>query len=424
MTEPVPHTSRTHPGLRREGNEDVVLTDAAHGLYLVADGVGGQAAGERAAALTATTFVEAARPLGALVAAYGAQRTKESRLAVLEALEQVSNRASQRVFEMGEAEDIRGTSTTLVAVLVGEGAAFLAHVGDSRAYLLREGTLHQLTEDHSLVNEMMRRGELTAREAATSRHRNVITRAVGALPSVQPDVLSLEILPGDRLLLCSDGLSDPVGHDHIARHLALPSPEQASDALLQAALAAGGPDNISVVVLDPPPAPGAQQVAARARVLASLYLFQDFPLSARMRVSRMVREVFITPGEVLIEQGQPGLTMYTVVEGALVVSRDGVELARLGVGETFGELSLVDARPRSARVTATEFGSVIAIDRAELVRFCQREPELGNRVLWRLLESLTMRLRDTSDRLAGGHPGGPTRKGTPPVSQTVDPENP
>src|SRR5690606_14015630 len=127
-----------------------------------------------------------------------------------ELLDRTSAHASKRVYEAASATGRQGMTTTLVALLVGGGGAFVAHVGDSRAYLLRDGKLKQLTEDHSMVNELIRTGAMSSSEAACSRYRNVITRAVGLYPTVRTDTLHLELVKGDRLLLCSDGLTDMV----------------------------------------------------------------------------------------------------------------------------------------------------------------------------------------------------------------------
>lgn len=398
----LPHALRSDIGKRRKNNEDAVLADPRHGLFVVADGVGGQAAGERASALTVETFLERGPDLHRLSTDYADAPSQETRVAVLEALEDLCAECSQRVFEMGDAEGLRGSSTTVVAALVAGGAVFLAHVGDSRGYLLRDGRLHQLTDDHTLVNEMVRRGELTREQARRDRRRNIITHAIGALPTVQADVLAIESLPGDRILLCSDGLSDPVPGAQIQILMAQPDPEEAAEALLGQALDNGGPDNVTLLLFDPPVAGEPEAVAARARLLAELFLFRELPMSARMRVGRMVREVEVEAGTVVVDQGAPGRTLYAVVRGELVVEKDGIELAQITAGEHFGELSLVDSRPRSARVRAISDTSLIAIDRQDLVRFCLREPELGNRVLWALLGCLSGRMRVTNDRVTGG----------------------
>ena len=175
----------------------------------------GRAAGEVASAITIETFQQAAPRLRQAVQAYADAPEWSSRNQVLELLDSVCQSASARVYEEAEHSSRRGMTTTLVVVLVGGGAAFLAHVGDSRAYLVRDGLIRQLTEDHSMVNDLVRSGQMTWEEARRSRYRSVITRAIGLYPNVQADLMSIEILPGDRILINSDGLSDPVPSDKI-----------------------------------------------------------------------------------------------------------------------------------------------------------------------------------------------------------------
>ena len=390
----------THEGRRRDHNEDALLAMPEFGLYLVADGVGGRACGEVASALTVQTFRELAPKIHAAVQAYIAQPGRRTRNGVLEALDNSCQAASRRVYEEAESEARRGMTTTLVVAVVGGGAIFLAHVGDSRAYLLREGELLQLSDDHSMVNELVRTGQMTYEEAKRSRYRNVITRAIGLQPGVQPDTAAIEVLPSDRLLLCSDGLSDPVKALDIARHMGLSDPDQSTEKLLQEALDAGGPDNITVLVVDPDASPRAEAAAARAEIMSQLFLFADLPFNARARVGRMVNDMFVGPDEVVVRQGDTGNRMYVVVQGTLEVTRDGVVIATMGPGDHFGEQSLVDAQPRSATVRSVGFGSLITIERQALDDFTKREPELGNRVLWKLLGTISKRLRETTSKLA------------------------
>jgi serine/threonine protein phosphatase PrpC/CRP-like cAMP-binding protein len=390
----------TDVGCRREHNEDAVFCDPEHGLFIVADGVGGQAAGEVASALAVESIAEAGDLLHHLVMRYAEKPGRMTRNMVLEGLDEVVQQASERVYNEAEIRGQRGMSTTLVVMVTGGGAAFLAHVGDSRAYLIRNGKAEQLTDDHSMVNELIRGGYLKEADAARSPYRNVITRAVGHAPTVQPDVLSTDILPGDRILLCSDGLTDPVPHDLMAELAAIPTIGHATRQLIDAALERGGPDNISALLVDPEASPQADAAAARARVLEELFLFEDLPFHARLRVGRICEEIFATPDQPLVTEAHPGRAMYVVVQGNAIVSHQGVELARLGPGEHFGELSLADALPRSATVTANGFCSLIAIYREHLEEFCRREPELGNQLLWKLLRTVGGRLRDANAQVA------------------------
>ena len=154
-------SAQTHSGRRREQNEDAMFAEPDLGVFLVADGVGGRAAGEVASALTVETFRDAAPTLAAAVTRYADRPEWSTRNEVLELLDQVCQRASARVYDEAESTGREGMTTTLVAAVVGGGAAFLAHVGDSRAYIVRDGLIRQLTEDHSMVNELVRTGQMT-----------------------------------------------------------------------------------------------------------------------------------------------------------------------------------------------------------------------------------------------------------------------
>ena len=272
--------ARTDVGLKRKHNEDSLLAAEEFGMFVVADGVGGRKAGELASAITVNTFQSYAPQVKAVVDAFASNANRDTRNAVLQLLDQAANAASRRVYEAATATGRQGMTTTLVAAVIGGGAAFIVHVGDSRAYIVRDGELRQLTEDHSMVNELIRTGAMTREDAATSRYRNVITRAVGLYPSVRTDTLHVELIDGDRLLLCSDGLSDMVEPAETLELMSLLNLTQAVDGLIQAALNHGGRDNVTVVAIEPEAVLEAEAVAARAKAMESLFLFEDLPFHA------------------------------------------------------------------------------------------------------------------------------------------------
>ncbi len=221
----------TDIGRVREGNEDAFLNDAP--LFAVADGIGGQQGGEVASRLALETVeVLFKRGRGTL-----ADHVREANRAVFE--------------RSGRDAAVAGMGTTLTAAVAEAGRLRLAHVGDSRAYLLRSGRLRMLTEDHTLVQQMVERGEITEQEADVHPHRSVLTRALGTGPDVQIDEGVLDAQDGDRILLCSDGLSGMVPDEEIERILRdAAEPKDAVRELVRAANAAGGVDNITVLVLD------------------------------------------------------------------------------------------------------------------------------------------------------------------------------
>ena len=228
----------TDAGKVRQNNEDALLVGegADETLFAVADGIGGFEAGEVASSIAIDVL---------------------KRLQPDDSFEQAIREANRRILAAGRGDEkLSGMGTTVVAVRFGgtqaEPVAEVAHVGDSRAYLVRDGEMRPVTEDHSLVAELVRSGDLTRAQAAEHPQKNLITRALGADEEVDVDTAVLPIEAGDRVLLCSDGLSDMVPEARISE-IVLESPddpERASRSLLSAALEAGGNDNITVVIVD------------------------------------------------------------------------------------------------------------------------------------------------------------------------------
>jgi serine/threonine protein phosphatase PrpC len=227
--------ARSDIGRARERNEDAYLVREP--LFAVADGMGGHRGGDVASSLALEIL--------------GAREEGEERPPIL--LTSGIKKANQRVLERAEADrDLRGMGTTLTAIVAEDAKAHVAHVGDSRAYLLREGNaLQQLTEDHTLVQRMVREGRLSPEEAGTHPQRSVLTRALGVEEEIAVDELTLDVHSGDRLLLCTDGLTSMVGRERIEQILeGERDPQAACDRLIDAANGAGGEDNITVIVLD------------------------------------------------------------------------------------------------------------------------------------------------------------------------------
>jgi serine/threonine protein phosphatase PrpC len=222
-------------GLHREDNEDSVY--AGPRLLAVADGLGGHAAGEVASAAA----IEALRPLDTQVPAGE----------LLNALDHAVRRANSALAGIIESDpSLRGMGTTLTALLWSGSQLGLVHIGDSRAYLVRDGEVFQITHDHTMVQSLLDDGKITADEVASHPQRSLLLRALGA-GNFEPDLQLREALPGDRYLLCSDGLHGVAAADAIARILLTVSdPDQAATDLIALAIEGGGPDNISCIVAD------------------------------------------------------------------------------------------------------------------------------------------------------------------------------
>jgi protein phosphatase len=223
---------RTDTGRQRRGNEDSSYARAP--VFVVADGMGGAQAGEVASRLAVEAFEEGLPRHG----------TPEERLSV------VVQRANRVIYERSHSErQFDGMGTTVTAAYLDEDNVAIAHVGDSRAYRLRGGELARLTEDHSLVEELLRGGKLTEEEAAEHPQRSIITRALGPEPVVEVDTFTYQLQPGDVILLCSDGLTSMISERQVAEVLVgAPSLERAAQRLIDEANAAGGRDNITVIL--------------------------------------------------------------------------------------------------------------------------------------------------------------------------------
>ena len=231
--------SLSDKGLKRLGNQDSFMVDERAGVFIVADGVGGHMGGEVASALA----VETAREVIA--------HPKAHMFTPREVLMQAYRESNFRIFQRSSQEaKLSGMGTTMVMAYVRGSRLYIANVGDSRCYLYRKPYVWQLTEDHSLVNEQIRMGILTEEVARKTIAKNVITRSVGFEPEVFPDIIEREITVNDTYVLCSDGLSGMITDQKMAQIMNEVSLEKSAPLLLQQALAHGGDDNVTVLVLN------------------------------------------------------------------------------------------------------------------------------------------------------------------------------
>ncbi|MDQ6649485.1 MAG: protein phosphatase 2C domain-containing protein, partial [Actinomycetota bacterium] len=235
MTLTLRYAARSDRGLIRDGNEDAVY--AGPRLLAVADGMGGHAAGEVASAVAIANLA----PLDD--DAPGAD--------LLAALRQATLGANDQLRDMVEADsELAGMGTTLTALLSAGSRLGLVHIGDSRAYLLRDGQLSQITHDHTLVQTLVDEGRLSPEEADSHPQRSLVTRALTGIDGLELDLSVREARTGDRYLLCTDGLSGVVSEDTMVDALSLADPQEAVDKLVELALRGGGPDNVTCIVAD------------------------------------------------------------------------------------------------------------------------------------------------------------------------------
>ncbi|QUL36782.1 PP2C family serine/threonine-protein phosphatase [Erythrobacter sp. JK5] len=227
---------RSDPGLVRPHNEDSYYLNDASGLWLVFDGMGGHENGALASQTAAAAFETFVAP-------------PDFEHAVTRVADQVHN-VNASLAQLAEQQAVSKMGTTAVGLVLRDRRFAIVWVGDSRAYIFRQGGLFQLTVDHTHVQDLLDQGILSPADAKGHPMSHVLTRALGVEPEVQVDIVQDEAEPGDRFLLCSDGLSGPVPEDDIRRLMALPDPQQAVDELIARAHAKGAPDNVTAIVVE------------------------------------------------------------------------------------------------------------------------------------------------------------------------------
>ena len=378
-------------GRERSGNEDYMVLEPGMGLFAVCDGMGGHAAGE-VASETAGTFIRDHVSGNADAIARG-----EAERVMREAVEG----ANRAVFELGRSGQGRhGMGTTCISLLVHGNIATMAHVGDSRLYLLRDGNLCQLSEDHNYGNEAVRNGILTREQAFASPYAERVTRAVGVRDTVTVDTMQFEVVAGDTMLLCSDGLYQYDGKGVVLdAALAQDEIRGLPEQLIGGANAAGGSDNVTAVVLrmrsDSPQAHTRKTVVSGdLEMLGHVELFRFLNMRERVTALNAFREVRFRGGDQILNEGDPSDSLFVVVDGKVEVARKGAHLAQLGPGSHFGEMALLSQRPRSATVTALGDVRLLEMKRDDFMDLVSRNNGIGSKFLWQLAQMLATRLDD------------------------------
>jgi serine/threonine protein phosphatase PrpC/CRP-like cAMP-binding protein len=418
----------TDVGRKRSHNEDNFLVDRDLGLFAVADGMGGHAAGEIASAIAVRTVhevVSAERDM--LRQRAQSARGEVSSRQILGLLDYAVQRASQRIHAEAQTDRRkRGMGTTLSAVLVVEPHAFVAHVGDSRIYLVRNETVHQVTEDHTVANELLRLGMISRDQLDKVPRKNAITRAVGVYQHAEVDTLTLELLPNDQLVLSSDGLAgylDETNTD-IRRFLAEPDGERSVKAMIDFANEQGGKDNVTVLLVrfgggDVHDSLRARRLEMKRDMLASLPLFSKLSERELLRVMQVADVYQYEKNEIVVREGEPGDRMFVILQGRVKVSQGRATLNELGPGDQLGEMGLIRSSPRSATVTATEPSELIALRREDFFEIIRTEPHVAVKLLWQFLSVLADRLEQTSRDLSIARDQGQLRTVDDPFAHPV-----
>jgi serine/threonine protein phosphatase PrpC/CRP-like cAMP-binding protein len=426
--------SLTDVGRKREENEDNFLVDESIGLFVVCDGMGGHAAGEVASALAVRTFHEEVKRDAELLTDYAAGKKGVERVSkrdITNMLEFAVNRASARVHaEASKDEKRRGMGTTLVAIVICGQTGFIVYVGDSRLYLQRDGSVQQVTEDHNVFNELIKRKKMPREKVEKLAQKNAITRAVGVYEHAEPDTIVLDLIANDRILLCSDGLYQYFEEDleDLAKRMGASDMKAAMHQFIDDANERGGSDNITGVLLNV--GGTADQDEDRARrlqlkrdLLAKMRLFRPLNERELLRVLQVTEVIPYADGATVMKQGSGGEELFIVLEGKVEVLRGDSVIATLEQGAHVGEMALVRNQPRSATVRSQGRSELMVIRRRDFFELLRNEHSLAVKLLWQFLGVVADRLADTSRELGQVREELEAEDLTEELFEEIDPED-
>ncbi|MFS8071471.1 MAG: Stp1/IreP family PP2C-type Ser/Thr phosphatase, partial [Byssovorax sp.] len=346
LTDNISFYAATDVGRLRDHNEDNYLVDKKLSLFVVADGMGGHAAGEVASALAVRIIHEELKKDASAIEDAAPQTRGTKQILVL--LEHAVQKACARIHEEAKADvNKRGMGTTLSALLIAGSHGFIAHVGDSRIYLLRDGRIQQVTEDHTVYNELVKRGKLTKDQIEKVAQKNAITRAVGVYERVEVDTLFIEVLPGDQFLLASDGLHGYIAHTaELEPYFDEENGQTAADGLIELANRKGGKDNITALLVrlgegDAKDSVRARRLALKRDVLVKMPLFSRLQERELLRIMQVVEVQAFEAGQTVFSEGDRGDELFIVLSGAVEISRMGSVLSEAGPGDHIGEMALI-----------------------------------------------------------------------------------
>lgn len=395
----------TDVGRVRDGNEDSFLVDDKLNLFVVCDGMGGHAAGEVASNLAVHAFRNTMHENRAKIHNFEQGLENVVRQDILSLLELGVQNACSAVYTEAQRDTAkRGMGTTLVALLIIGSRGFIVHVGDSRIYLIRSDSVHQLTEDHSLINELLKRGKMKPEQIAGLNMKNAVTRAVGVYESVEGDTLDFDVLAGDRYLLASDGLTDYAEESNILQIYTAHPEDRISQAFIDFANNAGGKDNITALTVKVPDTSSgldklASEVNLKLDTLHKMPLFRHLTYQELVRVMNLTDVRSYSADEKIIEEGEDGDEMFIVLVGSVRVHSGDAALVELGPGQHFGEMALVDRAPRSASVSSAGEAKLMTMKRKDFFDIVRKDHDVAVKLLWAFLGVLTERLRTTSSDL-------------------------
>ena len=381
-------------GRQRTQNQDRVVALPRWGVFALSDGIGGKPGGEVASQMIVDAVEARAESMARAAREYDAT-TLEGREEVFSVLFDEVQAINAAVYEAGRDEAFpRGIGATLDLVVFGPHGAYILHVGDSRVYLFRRGEVYRITQDHTFAEHLRANPDLRG-HGEPRLFSHILTRSIGREPRVEPDRLYVELIAGDRCLMCSDGITDYFTGQQLLELLREADEDRLAQHLVDAANAAGGKDNASALIVELGNEFGEEfergattqpDTLRRLNFMHQIELFDALGMQETLKLLRYVITESVASGDVVIRQGDPVDGLYLIMDGELEVRRGEESLGRLGEGGHFGEVGLFGAPVRSADVVCRKPGHLLLLRTENLRRLVEEEPELGTKILWRLLE--------------------------------------
>lgn len=388
----------TDVGRVRDHNEDNFLVDKRMKLFVVCDGMGGHAAGEIASAMSVRVVREVMSAHREVFDRLSRDPDNlANRKSVLNLVEHAIQEACLRVYQSAQEDSSRrGMGTTCSLLLLAEGRGFIGHVGDSRIYLHRQGQVHQITEDHSLINEMIRLGKIQKGQEHNLPHKNAVTRAVGVNEFVEVDTFELDVFGGDAFLLCSDGLSGYFNDDaQISNLLEHDDVREVTEEAIDFANAGGGKDNITAIAVRVTSEDiHTRDIQRTMEMMRSTPFFQYLAYKEMVQMVNLSKRTEYPKGGVVFESGTDPGAFFLIIQGQIALARDGGEIANLFAGDYFGETALIDESPLGYSATASKNETVVLSFRRErFMGLLRGEPNLAVKLLWNFVQTFVARLR-------------------------------
>ncbi len=388
----------TDVGRVRDHNEDNFLVDKRLKLFVVCDGMGGHAAGEVASAMAVKIVRERiAENREVFSRIEDDPENIAFRKAVMAVCESAISEACQKIF-LAAVEDPakKGMGTTCSMLLLRGNRGFIGHVGDSRIYLLRNNQVHQITEDHSLINEMIRLGKIQPGEEHKIPNKNAVTRAVGVNEFVEVDTFQLELYSGDQFLLCSDGLCGYFkSDDDIIDLLDTEDPREATERCITFANDGGGKDNITSIVVRVQGDDDSRDIQKTMETLRATPYFQYLSYKEMVQIVNMTERLEFGTGDVIREESASNDTMYLIVQGSVEVTRKGIEVGVFEAAQHLGDSALIDEDARPYKAVALADTVLLAIRRTRFMELLRVDSELAVKLLWNFVQTFAIRMRES-----------------------------